>query len=181
MNQVLRLISIFLATASAGAMAQSVIYRCGNEYLNDAVLAESRGCKVIEGGNVTLVPGTRVNPTEAEASGPAAASVPGRSLRRSAPVNVRPTTEAAMQRSRDSDARSILLAELKTAEARLADQQIEYNQGQPEKLDLEIRQPQRYRDRVSELKDAIHRYAGDIAGLKREIARLPTPVSLPSQ
>ncbi len=156
--------AVVLAATSVMAMAQSAIYRCGNEYLNDAALAVARGCQVVEGGNVTVVPGTRVNRG-----------------RRSSAVNVIPNTDATVQRARDTDARSILLAELKTAEVRLADQQKEYNNGEPEKLDSEMSNPQRYSDRVNELKEGINRYTGDIAGLKREIARLPSVVSIPGQ
>ncbi len=156
--------AVVLAATSVMAMAQSAIYRCGNEYLNDAALAVARGCQVVEGGNVTVVPGTRVNRG-----------------RRSSAVNVIPNTDATVQRARDTDARSILLAELKTAEVRLADQQKEYNNGEPEKLDAEMSNPQRYSDRVNELKEGINRYTGDIAGLKREIARLPSVVSIPGQ
>jgi hypothetical protein len=167
---VMKKVLLFTATAlvlvatSFEAMAQSVIYRCGNEYLNDAALAIARGCQVVEGGNVTVVPGTRVNRG-----------------RRSTAVNAMPNTDAAVQRARDGDARSILLAELKIAEARLADQQREYNNGAPEKLDAEMSNPQRYLDRVNELKEGVNRYTGDIAGLKREIARLPAVVSIPGQ
>jgi hypothetical protein len=154
-------------------MAQSPIYRCGNEYLNDEALAVARGCQVVEGGNVTVVPGPRVSPP--------VASVPARSVGRSTGNHASPTTEPAAQRTRDSDARSILLAELTTAETRLADQQKEYNNGEPEKRDDEKSNPQRYRDRVNELKEGVNRYKGDIAGLKREIARLPTTVLMPGQ
>ena len=156
--------AVALVTTSVAAMAQGAIYRCGNEYLNDAALAVARGCQVVEGGNVTVVPGTRVNRG-----------------RRSSAVNVIQNTDATVQRARDTDARSILLAELKTAEVRLADQQKEYNNGEPEKLDSEMSNPQRYSDRVNELKEGINRYTGDIAGLKREIARLPSVVSIPGQ
>jgi hypothetical protein len=162
-------------------MGQSAIYRCGNEYLNDAALAATRGCQLVAGGNVTVVPGTRVNPVEKEGVSPAVASTPARSVRRSAVVSTNPSTDAAAQRARDSDVRSILLAELKTAEARLFGQQREYNNGEPEKFGPELQHPQRYQDRVNELKDAINRYTADIAGLKREIARLPTTVSISGQ
>jgi hypothetical protein len=163
-----------LATSGAVAMAQSAIYRCGNEYLNDAAVAAARGCQMVAGGNVTVVPGTSVNRVEKDD-----ASTSVRSVRRNAVVSTSPTTVAAAQRVRDSDARSILLAELLTAQTRLADQQREYNNGEPEKLAAETRNPQRYQDRVNELKDGINRFMGDIAGLKREIARLPATVAMP--
>ena len=179
------LVTVAWLATSVVAMAQDTIYRCGNEYLNDKALAVARGCEVVEGGNVTVVPGTRVNRAEKDESG--AASVPARSFKRSLAVNgsphVTPNTSSNTdaQRARDSDARSILLTELTSAETRLADQQKEYNNGQPEKLDAEKSNPQRYRDRVNELKEGVNRYTADIAGLKREIARLPTAVLMPGQ
>ena len=41
------------------ASAQDRIYRCGNEYTNNAQQARERGCKLVEGGNVTVVQGAR--------------------------------------------------------------------------------------------------------------------------
>ncbi|MFT6697799.1 MAG: hypothetical protein ACJAR7_000840 [Polaromonas sp.] len=168
-----------LAAVSFAATAQNAIYRCGNEYLNDAAVAVARGCQMIEGGNVTVVPGTRVNSVEKAEASPAVANAPARSVGRSAVVNTRPSTDAAAQRARDSDARSILLAELMTAQARLAEQQQAYNNGVPEKRATDTQHPQRYQERVNELKDGIQRYTGDIAGLKREIARLPAIIAMP--
>jgi len=168
-----------LVATSVAVMAQSAIYRCGNEYLNDAAVAAVRGCQVVEGGHITVVPGTRVNPVEKTEASSAVVSVPSRNVGRSAAVSTRSPTEVAAQRVRDMDALSILMAELKTAESRLAEQQQEYNNGAPEKLPIETQYPQRYQDRVNQLEDAIKRYTGDIAGLKREIARLPATLSGP--
>jgi hypothetical protein len=77
------------------------------------------------------------------------------------------------QRARDSDSRIILESELRKSEARLAELQKEYNNGEPEKQGIEGRNYQRYLDRVNDLKDSIARSQSDIAGLKREISRLP--------
>ena len=171
------LVAVAWLATSVVSMAQDTIYRCGNEYLNDKALAVARGCEVVEGGNVTVVPGTRVNRAEKDESG--AASLPARSFKRSLAVNGSP--HVTPNTSSNTDARSILLTELTSAETRLADQQKEYNNGQPEKLDAEKSNPQRYRDRVNELKEGVNRYTADIAGLKREIARLPTAVLMPGQ
>ena len=84
-----------------------------------------------------------------------------------------PSSGGAEQKARDSDSRSILESELRKAEARLAEQQKEFNNGEPEKQGIEGRNHQRYLDRVAELKDSIARQISDIAGLKREISRLP--------
>lgn len=167
-----------LLATSLAVMAQGAIYRCGNEYLNDAAVAAARGCQLVEGGHVTVVPGTRVNRVEEEAFKPAVASKPTRHDNRKAARPSQPSA-GSDQRNRDIDAHSILLAELKTAETRLAEQQNEYNHGAPAKLAVEAQYPERYQDRLHELQEGIKRYTDDIAGLKREIARLPTTLSVP--
>jgi hypothetical protein len=146
------------------APAAGQIYRCGNEYLNDAALAQSRGCQRVEGGYITVVPGTRVHRQEARAPSRSAAPAQGAAA----------TPGATAQWSgRDNDARAILQDELKTAQERLAEQQRLYNNGEPEKLGPETRNYQLYLDRINELRQGINRYTSDIAGLQREIARLP--------
>ena len=49
----------------------------------------------------------------------------------------------------------------------------EYNGGAPERNALDLRNPQRYMERTEELKASVARSESDIAGIKREIARLP--------
>ena len=120
-NFLLFIVVVVLVVTGVAAIAQGAIYRCGNEYLNDVALAVARGCQVVVGGNVTVVPGTSVNTVEKGASSPPVAIVPTRSVRSNIAANASPNTDALAQRARDSDARSILLAELKTAEIRLAD------------------------------------------------------------
>ncbi|MFN3570631.1 MAG: hypothetical protein ACK4VX_10180 [Polaromonas sp.] len=158
-----------LAAAASSAIAQERIYRCAAkpgatpEYINNARDAQARGCKQIDGGNVTVVQGM-------PASRPAAVRVAGA-------VQAAPPSNSAEQRARDSDTRAILEAELRKAEARLAEQQKEYNNGEPEKQGIEGRNYQRYLDRVAEMKESIARHESDIAGLKREIGRLPGPTA----
>jgi hypothetical protein len=41
------------------AQAQDRIYRCGNEYTNTVPQGHEKGCKLVEGGNVTVVQGQR--------------------------------------------------------------------------------------------------------------------------
>ncbi|MBA3592628.1 MAG: hypothetical protein M3Q12_14125 [Pseudomonadota bacterium] len=165
---VLLSISIGLLAAVAGsAVAQERIYRCAAtagaapEYINNARDAQARGCKQIDGGNVTVVQGT-------QASRPAPVRV-------AAAVQAAPASGSAEQRARDSDTRAILESELRKAEARLAEQQKEFKNGEPEKQGIEGRNYQRYLDRVAEMKESIARNESDIAGLKREIGRLPGP------
>lgn len=162
-------LSLLLAGTGSAAWAQQV-YRCvgaggaAPEYINNTKEAQTRNCKLVSGGNVTVV---QSSPTVkaatvrvATAGGPAASG-----------------NNSAEQRARDSDSRAILEAELKKAEAKLAEQQKEYNNGEPEKQGIEGRNYQRYLDRVAELKESIARNQSDIAGLKREISRLPAPTA----
>lgn len=48
-----------IAALPVAAFAQDRIYRCGNEYTNNATQAKERGCKLVEGGNVTVIQGSR--------------------------------------------------------------------------------------------------------------------------
>ena len=148
------------------AWAQDRIYRCGNEYTNNAAQAKERGCKLVEGGNVTVVEGTR--PAAAPAGGAAASSA---SKAAASPPNA-PRVAATDQRARDADARAILQDELRKAETRLAELRKEYNDGAPQRSALELRNPQGYIERTAELKAAVTRAEADVAGIKRELGRL---------
>ena len=157
---------VVMATVSVPSLAQ--VFRCGGssggtpEYINNVKEAQVRGCKVMQGGNVTVVQGAPVSkaPVRVAAASPAS----GGSRNDGGPE----------QKSRDSDSRNILESELKKAESKLTEQQKEYNNGEPEKQGIEGRNYQRYIDRVSDLKDSIARNQSDIAGLKRELSRLPS-------
>ena len=161
-------LTLLLAGAGNAVWAQQ-IYRCAGaggaapEYINNAKDAQTRNCAAVTGGNVTVVQGTTVAPR--------------------APVRVAATTPSGGaprtdggpdQRARDSDSRAILESELRKSESKLAEQQKEYNNGEPEKQGIESRNYQRYLDRVAEMKDSIARNQSDIAGIKREISRLPS-------
>jgi hypothetical protein len=154
-------LALALALGCAHAQAQSRIWRCGNTYTNNQSEALAQGCKLVEGGNVTVVEGTKVNGGVRVAA--AAPSAPGA-----------PRIEAADQKARDADARAILEAELKKAETRQAELLKEFNNGEPEKQGPEARNYQKYLDRVEELKASIARNENDVAGIRRELARLGT-------
>ena len=155
--------SILLALAASAifpAAAQDRIYRCGNEYTNVVVPGQESKCTLITTGNVTVVPATRVPANAARSTGP------------------RP--DAAAQRAKDSEARTILETELRKAEAQLASLQQEYKQGEPERQGDETRNYQKYLDRKAELKAKVERTEADIASLRRELARMsPSLASTP--
>ena len=49
----------------------------------------------------------------------------------------------------------------------------EYNNGAPERRNDEAPNSQRYRDRVADLKAKLARNESDMAGIRRELERLP--------
>ena len=144
-------------------LSAQTIYRCGNEYTNNARVAKDKGCKAVEGGHVTVIHGGGARPL------PSASAVSGSS---STPRAAPPRTDSPEQRARDGDAKTILQAELDKANARLAAMKAEFNGGTPERTALELRNPQGYIQRVDELKANIARQESDIAGIQRELARL---------
>jgi hypothetical protein len=156
----LLLIPLVAAAMVANSHAQSRVFRCGNTYTNNTAEAQAKGCKPIEGGNVTVVEGTRINGNAAVRVVSTPTAQPSQRI------------DSGDQRARDSDARQILEAELKKAEDRQAELLKEYNNGEPEKQGAEARNYQKYIDRVAELKASIARTENDIAGIKRELGRL---------
>ncbi len=160
-----------IAALPVAAFSQDRIYRCGNEYTNNATQAKERGCKLVEGGNVTVIQGSRPSGGGGAASGGTSAA--SSSSASSASPAGAPRVTNNDQRARDSDARAILETELRKAEARHAELVKEYNGGQPERNALDLRNPQRYMERTAELKASVARSESDIAGIKRELSRLP--------
>lgn len=154
---------VVLFGAQVGSsFAQERIYRCGNEYTNNIKDSKSGGCKLVEGGNVTVVQGNRMpaaEPVRVAALSPKTVSTSG------------PRVGSADQKVRDSDSRGILESELKKAEAKQAELIKEYNNGEPDRHALDIKNPQRYVDRLAEMKANIVRNDSDIAGIKRELGR----------
>jgi len=148
------------ALLGAAAQAQSVVYKCpGPPVLYTDSLsaqeAQAKGCTQLENAPVTVI------------------QAPARPRNAAAPASGG-RVDPNEQKARDNDARRILTDELKREEERLAQLQSEYNGGEPERRGDE-RNYQRYLDRVAELKAAIQRKEADIAALRREIAKLPSP------
>src|SRR5438270_13877293 len=104
-------VALLSLVASTVAAEGGVMYRCpGNDYNNtiSAKEAKDRGCHTIESAPVSVVQGTR--PRTPAASGPAITSASAPSLR----------VDPAVQKTRDTDARRILTAELQTEQERPA-------------------------------------------------------------
>jgi ribosomal protein S30 len=151
--------SLLLIATGLGAAhaADERIYRCGNEYTNTVTEAQAKTCKLISGGNVTIIQAVKPQPPKVAASGQKA--------------------DTPDQRAKEADARLILEAELKKAEAKQAELQKEYNNGEPERQGPETRNNQKYLERVASIKAAMARNDSDIAGIKRELSRLPSASS----
>ena len=129
-----------IAALPVAAFAQDRIYRCGNEYTNNATQAKERGCKLVEGGNVTVIQGSRPSGGGGAASSGGSSAASSSSATSASPAGA-PRVTNNDQRARDSDARAILEAELRKAEARHAELVKEYNGGQPERNALDLRNP----------------------------------------
>lgn len=154
-----------MALLAGPASAQDAVYRCGNEYTNNAGVAKQRGCTPLQGGNITIIEGTRP-------SGAAAAPRSNSGNASSSSPSSAPRIDSSAQRARDADARQILESELRRAEERLSEAQKAYANGEPEKQGIEGRNHQRYLDRVAELKASVARAESDVAGIRRELQRL---------
>ena len=155
------LLGVCLAAWPACATSEPQrIYRCGNAYTNQPDPAGS--CKPLAGGSVTVIEGTRVQ-------GPQAVSPAAHASGGSARVD---STE---QRQRDAQAHAVLQAELQKAQRQHAELLREWHNGEPERRADEHRQPQKYQDRVAQLRASLQRTEADIAGLQRELSRLGLP------
>lgn len=151
------LIPLVAISLAHNSFAQDRIYRCGNEYTNTVPGPKATGCKLLEGGNVTVVQGTRP-----------AASAPART-----PASAAQRVDALEQKSRDSDSRQILESELKKAQERQVDLQKDYNNGEPPLRAGETRSSKTYLDRAADLKASLLRNESDVAGIRRELGRVP--------
>lgn len=159
--------------ATGPSLAQDVIYRCGNEYTNrPGDKPEARGCRRVEGGNLTVIQGFK--PEDASAAAPrreGAAPAP----RVNGARNPSEKVGSDQQRERDADARAILESELRKAEAKLDALRAEYRDGKPVRRPDEKDGSPAYAERVAGLKAELSRAESDVAGLKRELARLKPP------
>jgi hypothetical protein len=163
---VLSLLLLVGLNATAQTTASSV-YRCPGPpvlYTDQisAQEAKNRGCRTIEGAPITVMQSPRPRP--AAATPPVASSAP-----RAPNARVEPNE----QRARDSDARRILEAELRKEEEALEALRREFNNGEPERRGDEARNYQKYLDRVAEMRAAIERKEGDVAAIRRELAKTP--------
>ncbi len=141
--------------------AQERIYRCGNEYTNHPARAKQGNCQLLSGGHLTVVhPSPAVPATARNRVREANATAAGQ-------TQVTP----AQQHARDTQAYSVLQAELAKVQQRLSMLRLEYNQGNPHKTALELRNPQIFLQRLQALEAQIADHEADLQSLERELAR----------
>jgi hypothetical protein len=168
MKPVLLFTSCALAAGAllAGAGASAQVYRCpNNEYTNQ--IKGRTDCVPVKNDGVIIINSTPA-PAAAKGSGGGAAAASA------------PRVESAEQRAKDADAKAILEAELRRAQARQAELEKDYNNGQPEKIGNEAKNYQKYVDRVGAMKADIDRNKSDIEGIQRELARYSAAVATPA-
>lgn len=137
------------------AHAQTEVWQCTDEYgrVEYKNTGETKGCKKLNVEPTMSVP--HFSPPATANKGP----------------NNFPKVDSETQKSRDDDRRRILNDELKNQEAKMADLQKAYNNGEPDRLGSE-KNYQRYLDRVQQMKDDIDRTQSDIDSIKAELAKL---------
>jgi len=159
---VVALTALVGSVASTASVAQDRLYRCGNLYTS-ADKSRDPACTPLAVDRVTVVPAPPQQSKPAAPAKPVAAQSSSRAATR---VN------SLAQTQKDSDSRQILEAEWRKARQRLQDLQMEYNQGEPERLGSERSNPQKYLERVAALQSSIARTEADLTGIRRELARM---------
>lgn len=172
------LLAALWLSATGLAQTPAEIYRCGNAYTNQPVAGAD--CARMGATPVTVIEGTRVHATPGAPVSPATTGAVS-NPRAAAVSDVAPNTkvDAQAQRERDQQARQILEAELAKAIAAQAEIARLWNNGEPIKQGDEFKNPARYQERVAQMRMGLMRSESDIAGLRRELARLGTVAAKP--
>ena len=160
---------VALPASAQPADGVGTMYRCpGNDYNNTLTSAEAEKlrCKKVENAPVTVI-----QSANGGASAPSAAP-PARPV--AAIADPMSPADSAALRNRATNARRSLEGRLKSEEGKLAALEKEFNGGEPERHIDEF-DFQKYLDRVALMRSAISRKQIEIAELRREIDKLPTP------
>lgn len=148
-------VALFFLIGSS-VLAQEAVYRCGNEYTNDAVRAKSEKCKLLESGAIVTVPSHKramdVQKSSSQNLNKRPAAIPATS------------EQKAAQQKRDSDSKQIIESELKKTESQLADLRKNFDQIPATASGAEL-------EKKANLKQQIARHEADIVSLKRELKR----------
>lgn len=141
---------------SSSIHAQGAVYRCGNEYTNDAGRAKSEKCKLLESGAVVTVPSHKRTMDVQKAA--------NQNLSKRPAATPATTEQKAAQQKRDSDSKLIIESELKKTESQVADLRKSFDQIPASASGAEL-------EKKAYLKQQIARHEADIVSLKRELRR----------
>ena len=158
------------ACAQAQPAAPAHVWRCGQLFTNQPQPGQS--CEPLTSVSATVVEGTRVNAGPVTSSAGARAGTSGVAGSSAAPAGT-PASPSVPPAPSPQQARMLLQAELREQEERWQQLQRQWNQGQPAGT---LQQPvgsAAYLERVSSLREQLHRTEADLSALRRELARLP--------
>ena len=164
---------VALPAWSQSADGVGAMYRCpGNDYNNTITAAEAEKlrCKKVENASVTVI--QSASHRRVGRIGRAARAAGG--CHRRSDVAGRLGGAARARQQRPPQPRR----PLKSEEGKLSALEKEFNGGEPERRIDEF-DFQKYLDRVARMRSAISRKQIEIAELRREIDKLPTPLSEP--
>lgn len=136
------------------AQADADVYVCPNPngvktYSN---VGDKKGCKKVDLPGLATIPAPKSTKV-------------GKS-----PIDF-PSVDDSTQKSRDTERKQILNAELKAEQKKLADLKAEYKDGEPDRLGNE-RNYAKYQERTENLKQDINRAQQNIDALQREMGGL---------
>lgn len=149
-------VALFFLIGSTAALSQEAVYRCGNEYTNDAARAKSEKCKLLESGAVVTVPAHKRAMDVQKTS--------NQNLNKRPAATPASAEQKALQQKRDSDSAQIIASELKKTESQLADLRKSFDQIPANASGAEL-------EKKANLKQQIARHEADIVSLKRELKR----------
>jgi hypothetical protein len=158
------LFSLCLGGWSLQGVASEAVYRCGNDYTNDAQRAKLEKCRLLDSGAVVTVPSHK---RTMDVQKQATSGIHSKPSQQAGQTVGRPSSTPAvseLQQKRDSDAKLIIESELKKTEVQLADLRRQFDQIPASVSGSEL-------EKKAGLKQQIARHEADIVSLKRELKR----------
>ncbi len=153
--------------------AQEVIYRCGHEYTNQKPVTppgkKAPDCQVLQGVSVTEIKGPDLAKQATTDKNGLVKSGAGSKRANEA---LGPEPKESPEQAVRQEAMAILEAEWTRAQSQRQALLAAYENGAPPLLGDEVRNHQKYLDRVAELKRQLDRNEADLTGLQHELNRL---------
>ena len=165
----LSLLGVAWVSLASAALADQVVYKCGQEITNTPL--DPQLCQALRISGPTQIEGTKVQGGAPQASGRTAFNAFDATLTPSSQTTANQVMTSMGSQERQQQARTILEDELQKLNAQYAELVRLYNRGQPQLLiDESVHQPS-YQQRVVALKAQIQRVERDMQSLQRELVR----------